>query len=164
METIHSNKRYYEKNKLTMVDMFKSENANKAYFEKGKLDNANVLGRDKAKKAIREYLTNNRAELGKSTIVICYVTDRGLKYVDLQNVGDELTDSMINRSLMVDPVTNKKYEELNSSSITGATIYGVRIMHMKSPEIKPGTEPKPAVKKKRKMPSKTSIPPRLKLD
>ena len=72
METIHSNKRYYEKNKLTMVDMFKSENANKAYFEKGKLDNANVLGRDKAKKAIREYLTSNRAELGKSTIVICH--------------------------------------------------------------------------------------------
>ena len=118
-------------------------------------------------------MTSNRSELGKSTIVICYVTDRGLKYVDLQNVGDELTDSMINRSLMVDPVTNKKYEELNSSSIAGATIYGVRIMHMvsspifqgnmKSPEIKPGTEPKPAVKKKRKMPSKTSIPPRLKL-
>ena len=163
MEPIHANKRYYEKNKLTMVDMFKSENANKAYFEKGKLDNANVLGRDKAKKAIREYLMSKQSELGNSTIVICYITDRGLKYVDLQNVGDELTISMINRSLMADPITNKKYEELNSSSIAGATIYGVSIMHMENPVVKSGTEPKPAIKKK-KMPSKTSVPPRLKLD
>ena len=36
-------------------------------------------------------------------------------------------------------------------------------MHMKNPVVKPETEPKPAVKKK-KMPSKTSVPPRLKLD
>ena len=123
----------YNKNGLVTIDVFRNSTGYERYYKTGKVNNANSLTRDSTKKLLRKYLYDYKKLFTDSTIVISYFTDDGIKYVDVENTHS-MSDDVIENTLMLDPVENKHYEQVGSSSIKNRTIYGMKIMVLKHPK------------------------------
>ena len=133
------------KNGLTTVDIFRNKTGFDKYYKNGKVNNANSLTRASTKELLRKYLYEYKHLFSDSTIVISYMTDDGIKYVDVENSRD-MNDGIIENVLMLDPVNNQHYEEMGSSSIKNRTIYGMKLMILKHPKEAPKKKVKPKMK------------------
>lgn len=126
----------YQRNNLTTIDVFRNRTAYTRYYDTGKVNNANVLTRAQTKELLRKYLYEYKHLFTNSTIVISYMCDDGIHYVDVEN-SKEMNEDIIENVLMLDPVSNALYEQIGSSSIKGRTIFGMKLMVLKHPEIVP---------------------------
>ena len=124
---------YYKKNGLTTIDVFRNQTGYNDYYKKGKTNNANTLTRKSTKILLRKYLYEYKEQFKNSTIVISYLTDDGVKYVDLDNTRD-MGDDVIENVLMLDPVNSEHYENNGNSTIMNRTIYGMKLLVLKHPD------------------------------
>ena len=145
---------HYKKNGLTTIDVFRNNTGYTDYYKKGKTNNANILTRDATKRLLRKYLYEYKEQFKNSTIVISYLTDDGIKYVDLDNTKD-MDKDIVENVLMLDPVDSEHYENNGNSTIKNRTIYGMKLMILKHPD-------KPVFSKKIKPKLQFSGAPRLK--
>ena len=145
----------YKKNGLISIDVFRNSTGYNDYYKKGKTNNANSLKKRDIKILLRKYLYEYKDQFKNSAIVICYLTDNGIKYVDIDNTKD-MENDVINNVLMADPINTEHYEENSKSSLIGRTIYGMKLMVLKHPD-------KPKFAKKVKPKLQFSGAPKLKI-
>lgn len=142
--TSFTNNILHRENNLRQVSIFANEASQNSYYNNG---TAAVLSRSSAKSALRNYFTNNVNEIIGCTITIAYITNRGVHYVDIDNNhmrdADDIDTAYINMLLADSKKKKGPSDESNTSSLTGALIYGVQVMLLKNPE-----EKKPKKKKK----------------
>ena len=120
---------------LNEVRFMKNNDAySKYYTDRTSLRHDMALGRDKTKQLLRTFLKDNAKSLVDSNIVVSYITNKGIHYIEPQVIRNELDI----KNVMIDPVLKRGASDESNSVITGpnTVVYGCIIQWIKVPEVR----------------------------